>query len=463
MHRILILIAILVVGLPLAAQESRQIHWMPTLEAALAEAKKRNAPVFLAINFDCRERERANANLQMATVVYHNQDVVKMSRNFVSVVAGTHARPLDVADDNQECRRFGRITYAQLMQLTKDVHQRFFPGDAEIVAPQHLIISPDGKVIDRYFLSRKPKELVELMKQSLARFRGEAPAASIDDNAASIVRALKSKDDAERAAAFRKALALLTAKKDNKAVNDAAEHYLKKLKEYTEVREAMEAISAAGTEGPLSLLLPYLEHKTTRLRRAVLDAYARAKPFEAFIKPFDKRVKREKVDGPLLALVNVLDKYADVFKDALPSLNKLVSHKQAAVKVMASFASARPGNKPVYKQFLSRTKKEANLQVRTAAILCLAKMKDKKALPTLYKVRKKETKNPTLIRALDTAIASLGGTLPDGATPGNLEDEEAATKRGATDRRRGGDDPGGGPGGGRGGGGGGRGGGGRGR
>ena len=122
MRRLLLLIAISVTAMPLAAQDSRQIHWMGTLDAALTEAKKRNVPIFLAINFDYRERERANANLHMATVVYHNQDVVKMSRNFVCVVAGTHARPLDVADDNQVCRRFGRITYAQLKQLTIDVH-----------------------------------------------------------------------------------------------------------------------------------------------------------------------------------------------------------------------------------------------------------------------------------------------------------------------------------------------------
>jgi uncharacterized membrane protein YgcG len=457
MRKLLLLIAISVIGSPLAAQDAKQIYWMGTLEAAQAEAKKRNVPIFLAINFDYREKERADANLQMATVVYHHQDVVKMSRKFVCVVAGTHARPLDVADDNQECRRFGRITYAQLKKLTTEVHRKFFPGEAEIVAPQHLIISPSGRVIDRYFLSRKPKELVELMKQSLARSRGEAPASAVGSDASSVIKALKSKDDAERAAAFQKALALLTADKDSRAVKEAASQYLRKLSEYTAIRRSMEAITAAGTEGPLSLLLPYLEHRRTRLRRGVLDAYARARPFEAFIKPFEKRVKREKVDGPLLSLVRVLEKYADVFKAALPPLNQLVSHKQASVKVMASFAAARPGNKPMYKKFLARAKKEANLQVRTAAILCLAKMKAKEALPTLYKVRKKETKNPTLMRALDTAIVSLGGTAPEGATAGNLEDEEARTKREATDRR--GEDDRGGRGGGRGGGGGGGGGG----
>ena len=47
MRRLLLLIAVSVVGLPIAAQDSRQIHWMSTLSAAEAEAKKRNVPIFL--------------------------------------------------------------------------------------------------------------------------------------------------------------------------------------------------------------------------------------------------------------------------------------------------------------------------------------------------------------------------------------------------------------------------------
>jgi hypothetical protein len=443
------------------AQDTKQIRWMGSLDEALAEAKRRKAPVLLAINHEydrTKERERHEANLQMADTVYRDPEVVKISRRFVCLVAGPHTRPLDVANDSETCRRFGVITYAQLQSITAAVRTRYFPGEAEIVAPQHLILDADGRLIDRYLLGRTAPEFAKLLQDALARARGASPTHVVPGDVKSVLSAFKSRDTAERSAAFKKALEILTADKDQKAVREAAKRYLQTLRGFMEVREALEAVTAAGTEGPLSLLLPYLEHSRARMRRAVLDIYARATAVEAFLKPLGKRVKRENVEGPLEALVKVFDHYADTFKDAIEHLNKLVSHKQPSVKVLASFAAARPGNKPVYKKFLSRTRREANLLVRTAAILSLAKMQAREALPVLEAVRKKETRNPSITRAVDVAIAALGGTAGDPKTAGNLQQEidrvkrEAATERGD----RGGWPGGGWPGGGRGGGGGGR-------
>jgi len=468
MRRIILLVVALVIAVPAVAQDPRQINWMASFDAALAAAKKRNKPILVAINIDTYDKEKSNANLQMARVCYHNLDVVKISRKFVCLVAGEHARPPDIPDDNAVCRRFGKITYTELKTVTASIRERYFQREKNIVAPQHLILNPAGKIIDRYYLSRKPAELVSLLKEVLARYRGEAPVRVVPQDAASVIKALKSKDDAERAAAFQKALEILTADKNHKNIREAAAKYMRTLKGYREFRRTLEALGASGAEGPLSLLLPYLTHRIMRLRRGVLDIYARSKPYEAFVKPLGKRVKGEKVERPLSSLVKALDKYANEFRASLTHLNKMVSHKNTTIKILATFAAARPGNKPVYKIFLARTRKEANVLVRTAAILALAKMQAKEALPTLYVVRKKEKKNPRLLRSLNIAIMKLGGKIEGGEVPsGSLEDEEARTKRAAGGRRRGGGDDGRGDGGGRGdgrgGGRGGRGGGGRGR
>ena len=463
MRRIILLVLALVIAVQTEAQDPRQINWMSSFDAALATAKKRNVPILVAINIDTYDKEKSNVNLQMARICYHNLDVVKISRKFVCLVAGEHARPSDIPDDKAECRRFGKITYTQLQTVTASIRERYFEREKNIVAPQHLILNPAGKIIDRYYLSRKPGELVTLLKEVLARYRGEAPARVVPEDAASVIKALKSKDDAERAAAFRKALDLLTADKNQKNIREAAAKYIRTLKGYQEFRRTLEAIGAAGTEGPLSLLLPYLTHRIMRLRRGVLEIYARSKSYETFVKPLGKRVKGEKVERPLTSLVKVLEKYADTFKESLTHLNKMVSHKNTTIKILATFAAARPGNKPVYKTFLARARKEANVLVRAAAILALAKMKAKEALPTLYAARKKEKKNPRLLRALDIAITTLGGKIEGGVAAGTLEDEEGRTKRAAGGRRRGGGDDSGGGGGPDDGGRGGRGGGGRGR
>ncbi|MBN2489870.1 MAG: hypothetical protein JXQ29_03360 [Planctomycetes bacterium] len=441
-----------------AAQDPRQIQWFGSFEEALAEAQKKNAPIFIAINNDypANEREKIEANRQMALVCYRDLEVVKASRRFVCVVAGHHARPLDVLDDNQECRRFGKITYAELAAVTAAVRTRFFPGETEIVAPQHLIVDPTGKLIDRSLLGRTPKEMVTLLDTAFARFRGEAPPRDVRADAASVVAALKGKEREERMAGFRQAIALLTADKTNEAVATAAAGYLRNLKDYMEIREAVELIAASDAEGPLALLLPHLRHRNARVRRAVIEVYGRGKPYEAFVDPLGKVARSESVEGPLQAMVTTLGKYADVFKEALSHLNQMVSHKQASVRVLATFAAARPDNKPVYPILLARARREANVQVRCAAILGLAQMKAKEALPTLEAARKQERKNPSLIRALDSAIVALGGT-PGEPAEGAVEDEIERVKREATSA--GGEDGGrgdrgdrGGPGGGRGGG-----------
>lgn len=439
------LLAAAFLAAPALAQNANQIKWTGSLAEALAEAVKRKAPVLIAIINDrdaMKEREKHEANRKMVEQVYREAEVVKATRRFVCLAAGTHCRPLDVADDNEICRQFGLISYAQLNTVTTQVKAKFFAGETEIVTPQHLILSPEGRIIERYYLAREAKEFIGLLDEAYRRFKGETPVREVAADTKSVVKALKSKDQAERAAAFRRALEILTADKDNKVVHTAAAQYLRKLKDYIQIRETLDQVTAAGSEGPLSLLLPYLKHSRARLRRGVLEVFARSNTYESFVKPLARRVKAEKAEGPLLSLVKVLDKYADKYEDALSPLNKMVSNKLPAVKVHASFAAARPKNKAVRSIFLTRARKGTDVLVRCAAILSLAKMQAKDALPVLKagrsKVKSNGALNPDSEKArrndllrvtFDTAIAALGGTTAEDATPDNLEDGIQAVKR----------------------------------
>ena len=405
---------------PARADDTRQIHWVGSLDKALQEAGIRKAPVLVAVNnkYDARtEKEKYDANQRMATTCYRKPEVVKISRNFVCLIAGNHPKPVDVLDKTEVCRLFGRISYRSLRSVTAAVKEKYFKGQGVIVSPQHLILDTEGRILHRFFLERKPDEFARILTDTLARFRGEAPARSTGEDVATVVKALKGKNEAARMEAFKKALEILSADKDNKKIKEAAAHYLKSRKDYLKSLDCLAAITAAGTEGALSLLVPYLRHKKPRMRRGVLEVFARSAPYKNFLKPVIKRARAEKVEAPLRSLINVLDRYSLAFKEALPPLNKLVSHKQPPIKVLATLAAARPGNKAIYKKLVARTLQNGDLLVRSAAILGLARMRAKEALPILLKVRKSEKKNPALVQVLDTAIDLLGGT------PGDETDE----------------------------------------
>jgi len=436
-----------------STQESGGIRWASSFEEAKKRAKSRKIPILVAINktYDLvRDREKHDANKKMVTVTYRDPAVVKISRKFVCIFASPddHAKP----DGGPGCSHADRLTCQQHKALFERIRADHFGGDKEIMAPQHLILNPDGRIIDKYLLDRKPDEFVRILKNALARFKGQTPVDVITADPRSVIKGLKSDDSGVRSTAFRQAVGILGGEKKNSKVKDAAEQYLRTMRrDWRNMRDAMEAISQAGTEGALELLLPALKNKRENVRRRVLDVFASSPPYKKFIKPLGQCVRSEKSKSPLQSLVKVLDKYATEIPEALPVLNKLVSNKLASIKVLATFAAARPGNKAIVGKLQTRARAEANVKVRIAAILGLAMMNAKETLSTLVRVRKKVQKPPTLISALDTAIARLGGRLQLDST--KLEDEvrrakqESESKNPRDDRRgegRGGDGRGGG-------------------
>jgi len=235
---------------------------------------------------------------------------------------------------------------------------------------------------------------------------GAGPARA--DEVADVIKAMKSKTDKVSAGAFKKALALLsTEHKDSRQLQAAAARYLKTRKGFLGKVDAVMAVGKDGSENALALLVPYLKHKDSRLRQHVLEAYARSKPCKAFLGPLEQRAKAEKSAGPLRYLVKALAAYGEAYEEAFVSLNRLATHKQPVIRVMATLQAARPANKALIRPLVTAAEREKNLLVRSAAILGLGRMNAKEALPALKAVRKQEEKNEGLVSILDATIAIL--------------------------------------------------------
>ncbi|MBN2491976.1 MAG: hypothetical protein JXQ29_14105 [Planctomycetes bacterium] len=415
-----------------AGDEERSIRWVASFEAATRQAAQRNVPILVAVVKEhdaASEPEKRHSVEQMLKVVYPDPDVVAVARRFVCVIVSLGWKPRE----GGEARFLGRLTEKQNEELEGRVRETCFPSVTDIVTPQHLILDASGKVLDRFLLTRTPEEFARLLKNALARFRGETPVDAVTADSAQVVSGLKDRDPEVQAAAFRQALALLGQDRKDPAVQDAAAQYLRNLKGHPALRRAIEAIDLAGTEGALELLVPHLRHRNAAIRARVLDVLAGAPALKIFLKPLAQCASSELELAPLRTLVVVLDSYADSFPEALSLLNRLVSHKEDSIKVLATFAAARPANEEVYGKLLARARVEPVVAVRVAGILGLARMKAVKALPALEGLRAREQKEPQVTAALDAAIASLGGTVPESAAALEKEIRKVRREAGATD------------------------------
>jgi hypothetical protein len=436
MRRAAVVLLGLILAGPAAAQppdrSERGIRWVASFDSALRQAARRKVPVLVAVVKvvdPAREPEKFRSVEQMVRVAYRDPDVIDAARRFVCVIVSLGGKPSAEGDS----RLPGGLTEKENGALEARIRETCFPSEPDIVVPQHLILDGTGKVIDRYLLARPPQEFARLLKNALARFRGETPVDAVTADPIAVIRGLKEKDAEARAAAFRQALAILGQENRNPAVQDAAEQYLRTLKGHREIREAVEAVDLAGTEGALQLLVPYLKHRNAALRKRVLDAFGRAPASKSFLRPLAQRVSTEPEPAPLRSLVAVLDDYADTFPEALALLNRLVSHRLDSIQILATFAAARPENDAIYSKLLARARAEANVQVRIAAILGLARMKATRALPVLEGLREREQKERQVTAALDAAIASLGGTAGDSGAALEKEIRKARREAGAAD------------------------------
>lgn len=131
----LLFVAPLVRASPLGAVAG--ITWTGAYDVARATAKREGKLIFVALNMD---GERANDRL--AEQVYRDKTLVALTADTINLVAS-------VADHGKgKCSRFGGITCPEHQQVDIKVRSEILQaGTSPVVAPQHLFLSPEGKVL----------------------------------------------------------------------------------------------------------------------------------------------------------------------------------------------------------------------------------------------------------------------------------------------------------------------------
>jgi hypothetical protein len=115
-----------------------QVAWQNDLQAAQDLAKNQNKVVFIALNMD---GERAND--RMAKQVYGDKKFQKLAEQTVNVVGSRFEH------GKSGCKRFPGIACEDHQSIDKAVRLRVLnlPADANVVAPQHIFLGPDGTIL----------------------------------------------------------------------------------------------------------------------------------------------------------------------------------------------------------------------------------------------------------------------------------------------------------------------------
>ena len=146
-HAFLATLTILIT-LGIAVPANAQIQWAKSVDAALAKAKAENKVIFVALNMD---GERANN--QMVGEHYRDSEIQKLSRHTINMFCSNN-----VHKKTGNCTRCKGTTCAIHRDNDFQVRRKFLnvDGNEAIVAPQHLFVSPEGKIITSvsYFITK---------------------------------------------------------------------------------------------------------------------------------------------------------------------------------------------------------------------------------------------------------------------------------------------------------------------
>jgi hypothetical protein len=123
----------------LVSADDAGMEWQAEYAAAFELAKEKDTIVFLAVNMD---GERANDNA--AKKLYKDKVITELAAGTVNLVASKF-----VHSKSGACPRLGAITCEQHQKVDIRARSAIFnpEGDAEVIAPHHVFLDKEGKVL----------------------------------------------------------------------------------------------------------------------------------------------------------------------------------------------------------------------------------------------------------------------------------------------------------------------------
>jgi uncharacterized membrane protein YgcG len=191
--------------LPLPAQDpAPPLQYATSVAEAESRAQAEKKPILWVIMMD-----NEKACDRMLQRVYPDREVRARLDRFVLLPSslGTHEEVEVPGADGpvRSCPHFPGVRCAQHQAIEKEVRTRFDHGAArgEVIAPQHIVTSPDGKILARRFYEMQKSGLLGFLDEALGTGTSAAAGTAVPPSAETRLQILFKGTEEERVAVAR--------------------------------------------------------------------------------------------------------------------------------------------------------------------------------------------------------------------------------------------------------------------
>jgi hypothetical protein len=293
-----------------------EIAWRPDYDAAMKEAADSKKPVWIAFIM-----ENETANTAVKEQHFHDEEIVKLSKRFVCLLANV--------------ARFPEID--RRAQLD-------FMNSPRISAPQFIFTKPDGHtVLVRHVWMLSPNELAKKMKKALALMLDDANADDAEKSDRARVGELLVEADGNNALKRAGALNALASTDDPRIVD----FFIKQTAENVDETKRFEAVFAMGGRGNgnaavFPVLQKLLSSGSQRIKIAAaisLEKLAMPESGPALAKALQKEAK-DRVKAALVRALAVCDGVTPAHRKLVVAMAKAggQTERTAAIRALADLA-----------------------------------------------------------------------------------------------------------------------------
>jgi hypothetical protein len=418
-------LAILPILLVTASAQAGGISWskLSGLDELLEEAKKENKVLFFALNMD---GERANE--RMLDEHYKSSRLGKLSKHTINVFC-------TVSKD----RKIPGVSVEQQNQNDIDLRTRVLKAspDEWIVAPQHIWVAPDGKVLSSvpYFIRELELEWawVEAIKKHDPKFQwkldeaaraperlrldGQASRGKGDDKPPSPEEVEKALDEIRKSGrgGWRK-----LRENWNKILRSESERAISMAEEFLRggwggEERKVRTIETIGKHSPAvwaPIIEPYVDDKSEEMRKAAVTALGELrnpKSSRVLSKALRNRKETDAVRGRILRAMAKIDPESS--KLAREIGKALGPKNEENLRAHATLAAAKLERRKDVTKWLSTALSDPSPLVRKTAIYMIASRRDKEMLPLMHTAMATEKEAECKKLAEAAAKAVEGGKL----------------------------------------------------
>lgn len=158
-----------------ATTAANEIQWQASFEKTLENAQRDKKVVFLAVNMDGEK-----ANERTCEKVYTDKAIIELSQSTLNLIASA----AEHAGGDKKCPRFAGLTCLDHRKTDTSARKELLKADADgfVVAPQHVFLDSNGKVLLSVPFEVSANELTWCFVTALTKgdptFKGAMPASA---------------------------------------------------------------------------------------------------------------------------------------------------------------------------------------------------------------------------------------------------------------------------------------------